>query len=104
MMLLIDALQNNDQDMVGGMIGALEKATDQILDFRAAVGASIRRMDSTSSRLADLSLSVSRLLSVVEDADIIKVTTELATQQNVYQSALNAVARVLQPSLVDFVR
>ncbi len=104
MMLLISALETNDQDMVGGLIGAIEKATDHILDFRAAVGANIRRMDSTSIRLTDLSLSVSRLLAEVEDADIIKVTTELATQQNVYQSALNAVARVLQPSLVDFVR
>jgi flagellar hook-associated protein 3 FlgL len=90
--------------MVGGLIGALEKATGHILDLRAAVGANIRRMDATSNRLDDLSLSVTRLLAEVEDADIIKVTTELATQQNVYQSALNAVARVLQPSLVDFVQ
>lgn len=104
MMLLIDALENNDQKMVGGLIGALENATDHILDFRASVGANIRRMDATTSRLDDLTLSINRLLSEVEDADIIKVTTELATQQNVYQSALNAVARVLQPSLVDFVR
>lgn len=104
MMLLIDALQNDDQEMVGGLIGALEHATDHILDFRAAVGANIRRMDATTGRLEDLSLSITELLSEVEDADIIKVTTELATQQNVYQSALNAVARVLQPSLVDFVQ
>ena len=80
------------------------KATGHILDFRAAIGANIRRMDATSVRLDDLSLSVTRLLSEVEDADIIKVTTELATQENVYQAALNAVARVIQPSLVDFIR
>lgn len=104
MMLLVDALENNDQDMVGGLIGSLEKATDHILDYRASIGANIRRLDATTSRLDDLSLSINRLLSSVEDADIIKVTTELATQQNVYQSALNAVARVLQPSLVDFVQ
>jgi flagellar hook-associated protein 3 len=104
MMLLIEALDNNDQAMVGAVLGSLEKATDHILDQRAAVGANIRRMESTGDRLADLSLSVSRLLSEVEDADIIKVTTELATQQNAYQAALNATARILTPSLIDFVR
>lgn len=104
MMLLIDALEKNDQILVGQMIGALEKATNKVLDTRASVGANIRRMDSTSYRLTDFSLSVTKLLSEVEDADMIKVTTELATQQNIYQAALNATSRVLMPSLVDFVQ
>jgi flagellar hook-associated protein 3 len=104
MMLLVEALENNDQELVGAVLGSLEKATDHILDQRAAVGANIRRMDATDDRLSDLGLSVSKLLSEVEDADIIKVTTELATQQNAYQAALNATARILTPSLVDFVR
>ena len=104
MMLLVDALQKNDQILVGQMIGALEKATNKGLDTRASIGANIRRMDATSDRLADFSLSVTKLLSEVEDADMIQVTTELATQQNIYQAALNATSRVLLPSLVDFVQ
>ena len=104
MMLLVDALQKNDQILVGQMIGALEKATNKVLDTRASIGANIRRMDATSDRLADFSLSVTKLLSEVEDADMIQVTTELATQQNIYQAALNATSRVLLPSLVDFVQ
>jgi len=103
-MLLVDSLESNDRAMVGNLIGGLQKATDHILGARASVGAKIRRMDSTSDRLAVLSLSVTRLLSEVEDADIVKVTTELATQQNLYQAALNAVGRILMPSLIDFVR
>ncbi len=104
MLLLIDALENNDQKMIAEMIGAFEEGSNHILDTRASVGANIRRMESTSSRLDAFSLSVTRLLSEIEDADIIKVTTELATQQNVYQAALNATARVLMPSLVDFIQ
>ncbi len=104
MMLLSESLLKNDREMVGNLIGGLEKAANRILDSRAAVGAKIRRMDSTGSRLEAISLSATRLLSEVEDADIIKVTTELATQQNVYQAALNAAARILSPSLIDFVR
>jgi flagellar hook-associated protein 3 FlgL len=104
LMLLVDSLENNDRAMVGNLIGGLQKATDHILDSRASVGARIRRIDSTSDRLSALSVSVTGLLSEIEDADIVKVTTELATQQNIYQAALNATARILQPSLIDFVQ
>lgn len=104
LMLLIDGLQRNDREAVGALIGTLEAAANKTLETRSAVGAGIRRMNSTSDRLADLELSMTRLLSEIEDADIIKVTTELATQQNIYQAALNASARVLMPSLVDFIR
>jgi flagellar hook-associated protein 3 len=104
LMLLVDSLEKNDRAGVGNLIGGLQKATDHILDSRAAVGAKVRRIDSTTDRLSALTVSVTGLLSQVEDADIVKVTTELATQQNVYQAALNAVARVLAPSLIDFLQ
>lgn len=43
-------------------------------------------------------------LSDVEDIDLPKTTTELQLQQAAYQAALAATARVLQPSLVDFLK
>jgi flagellar hook-associated protein 3 FlgL len=104
MMLLVDGLQRNDRAAVATLIGTLEAAANKALESRSAVGANINRLSRTSDRLSDFELSMTRLLSEVEDADIIKVTTELATQQNIYQAALNAAARVLQPSLVDFIR
>lgn len=102
MMLLVRALETDDRESVGRFLGNLEKAADHLLDARADVGAKIHRLDTTSDRLEDLDLLVTKLLSGVEDADILKVTTDLATQQNVYQAALNAVSRILMPSLADF--
>jgi flagellar hook-associated protein 3 FlgL len=104
MMLLVRALETDDRESVGRLLGSVEKAADHILDSRADVGAKIRRLDTTSDRLEDVGLLVTRLLSGVEDADILKVTTDLATQQNVYQAALNAVSRVLQMSLANFLQ
>jgi flagellar hook-associated protein 3 FlgL len=43
-------------------------------------------------------------LSNVEDIDLPKTITELALQQTAYQAALAATAKVIQPSLVDFLR
>jgi flagellar hook-associated protein 3 FlgL len=38
------------------------------------------------------------------DADFAEVTLNLNAQTNAFQAALNAGARVIQPSLLDFVR
>ena len=104
LLLLVQALDNNDRDLVGAMIGSLENAANRLLEQRASVGAKVIRLETTDDRLTELNLSLTRLLSEVEDADILKVTTDLAAQQNVYQAALNSAARMLTPSLIDFMR
>ncbi len=103
-LLLVEALDTNDQESIGGMIDALEKAANRLLEQRASIGAKVVRLETTNSRLTELNLSVLRLLSEVEDADILKVTTDLASQENIYQAALNATARIIAPSLIDFMR
>jgi len=104
LMLLIEALETNDRDQIGEIIGAMENAADRTLEHRASVGAKIIRLETTDDRLTELSLSVTKLLSEVEDADVLAVSTELAGRQNVYQAALNATAQIIQPSLIDFLR
>jgi len=39
-----------------------------------------------------------------EDADMIKTVTDLASQEAAYQASLAASARIIQPSLIDFLR
>jgi flagellar hook-associated protein 3 FlgL len=43
-------------------------------------------------------------LSDVEDIDLPKTISDMALQQTAYQAALGAAAKVVQPSLVDFLR
>jgi len=45
-----------------------------------------------------------KLLSDTLDADFGDVVVKLNAQSNAYQAALNAAARVIQPSLLDYVR
>ena len=52
----------------------------------------------------DAVLNVSKTLSDVEDIDLPQTITELQLQQTAYQAALAAGARVMQPSLLDFLR
>jgi flagellar hook-associated protein 3 FlgL len=49
-------------------------------------------------------LSVSSQLSDIEDVDLPKAIMDLQIQQTSYQAALAATAKVIQPSLIDFLR
>ena len=45
-----------------------------------------------------------RVLSDNEDADIERVITDMKTQESVHRAALGVGARILQPTLLDFLR
>jgi len=86
----------------GGDIKAVSDQIDNLLAVQARVGAGMNRLDTASSRLAQIEESTTSMLSNTEDADMAEVITSYSTQQAVYQSALNAGARIVQTSLLDF--
>ena len=47
-------------------------------------------------------LSVQGLLSQTEDADMAKTLITYSTTQTAYQAALQAGAKIIQPTLMDF--
>jgi flagellin-like hook-associated protein FlgL len=100
--LLRQALQANDGEMVRTTNESIQGALDQILFERSNVGARQIRLETTDFRLLDQELNVTRLRSQYEDADILAVSSELAKQESVYQAALAAAARMIQPSLAQF--
>lgn len=102
MLVLINALRNNDQEGAGLLLKNLDETIQHLLSYRAAVGAKAVRLEETHSRLLDLDLSFTKLLSEVEDADLTKLVTDLATVENVYQASLMASANIIQMSLLNF--
>jgi flagellar hook-associated protein 3 len=102
MMVLIKALNNDDREVVGQLIENLTDGMQELLNQRASVGAMVNRLETTDSRLNDLNYSFKSLLSEVEDADLTQLVTDLATQENSYNAALVAAAKIIQPSLLDF--
>ena len=91
------ALSNDDLKALDGQI-------DNVLAVRSRIGAGMNRLETASSRLAEIEESTTSMLLNTEDADMAEVLTNYSTQQAVYQSALNAGARIVQTSLLDFLR
>lgn len=83
---------------------AINQQMDNFLAQRAEVGALGRRMELSKERLLDQEVYLRKSLADAESADIAKVIAELNMEENVYRSALAAGARIVQPSLIDFLR
>ncbi len=102
LIVLGNALENDDQEGTGLLLENLDAGIDHLLEYRGAVGSRALRLETTANRLLDQSLTFTTLLSEVEDADITSLVTELATREATYQASLMAGAKIIQPSLMNF--
>lgn len=82
----------------------LDEKLEDLLSSRAKIGAKVNRLELQKSRLESTQISYTGLLAENEDADIAEVIMNLKMQENVYRASLAAGARIIQPSLVDFLR
>ncbi|MCM8710955.1 flagellar hook-associated protein FlgL [Clostridium sp. SYSU_GA19001] len=82
----------------------IEKAINNILKKRSEVGAKQNRMEAAKEKNEDESYNLTSILSRTEDIDITQKTMEYATLQTVYMASLQTSAKVLQPTLLDYLR
>ncbi len=85
-------------------IGAIDVATDRVLSLRAQVGAKTNHIEFAQARREAMQIEGNRLLSVNEDIDLTEALTRLTAQQTVYKASLEVGSRVMQNSLLDFLR
>ncbi|MBO8167955.1 MAG: flagellar hook-associated protein FlgL [Thermoanaerobacteraceae bacterium] len=99
------ALETGDTDTISKQIlGRLDQALDKVLEVRARVGARVNRLELMKNRWAEGKINYTQLLSEFQDIDVAEVVTQLKTEENVYQTALAAIARTIQPSLINYLQ
>ena len=86
------------------LIGKLDKHLSQISTEKSGLGNRMKRLELVSNRLAADELNFKELNNDNEGVDLEEVYTEFSMQQIIYNSALNATAKVIQPTLLDFIR
>jgi flagellar hook-associated protein 3 FlgL len=101
---LSTALRTGNQAGISASITALQADRDTITTTQAEVGSRQNRVETAIQAAADGELRLRSSLSTVENADLPKTIVDLQMQQVAYQASLGATARVMQPSLLDFLR
>ncbi len=98
-----DSMRNGEQDTLRNeSLGELDTVQEQLLTALSRVGAIENRLDRVGEDTEDFNLQYQQLLSDTIDADFAETIVELNAQTNAFESALMAGARVIQPSLLDF--
>ena len=99
----IDSLNNND-DSIDKRLTDLDTTIDKFLSVQAKVGAVQNRVDLMSDRLKQQEVFATEILSKNEDIDIEKAILNLTTQESIHNAALSVGAKIIQPTLLDFLR
>ena len=104
--VLDDAAQHlrNDPSQLSSDLDKLDTSFTRMTNTLALVGARYDQIDSMRTSMSSHIDATTSALSNVEDVDIPEAAMKLQLQQVSYQAALAAASRVLQPSLVDFLR
>ncbi len=85
-------------------IPGLDAIYEDALTLRADVGARQNRVEMMENRLALQEVNVTKQKSLNEDTDYPKTITEMITQESLHQASLSVGAKVIQTTLVDFIR
>ena len=95
-------MELDNKSELSSLLGNLDDELGNLLRVRAGLGARMNRIELTANRLDDDNVNFTKLMSKNEDVDIAEAIMKLQNEENVYKASLSTGARVIQPSLVDF--
>ncbi len=108
---LFDELQNFRISLLTGSLDGIrdtlekfDQINSKIISVRAKIGSRIQGLLSTQAALEKTHLTESALSSVLEDADMVQVISDLGKEETVFRSSLASSKRLLQPTLLDFLK
>lgn len=98
------ALNDKDNDKIQEALGNIQASMNQVLSVTSEIGAKSNRLELTINKLEDQQVTLKELLSFNEDVSLPDALMRLSIEENVYRASLGIGARIIQPSLMDFLR
>lgn len=85
-------------------ISTIDKNMNKLLETRATIGALQNRVELMDTRLQSQEVIATKRMSENEDIDYEKTITQMITQESIHRAALSVGAKIIQPTLADFLR
>ena len=102
---LRDALLNGDSRKIGGtVLGGLDMGLENLMTNLADLGATEKRLEMTAGRLDAENEVLVGWKSRLADIDLTEAITALSMMEYTQKAAYQAAGRILQTSLMDFLR
>lgn len=102
---LEDALAiGGEREDLQSSLTEFQDAMGNIMSVTSEIGAKTNRLTITSNKLESQGLNLEELLSFNEDISLSEAYMKLSIENNVYNASLAVGAKIIQPSLMDFLR
>ena len=101
---LITALENDDTAAINDMAYQLDSVRTQVSEFRAASAPKMYQLENTENFWSNYKPKLEQLLSETEDVDLNEAAMRLNQLDLAYQSTIATAARIIQPSLINFLK
>ena len=89
---------------LGSDLSSLDGVMNQMRTGLADVGARYARIETLTNDAQSRTVNLTSSLSQVEDSDMAQTAIELSIAQAAYTATLQSTAKVIQPSLMDYLR
>jgi len=106
-----DALSNTrgvsptlQNDMLTNMLNSLEEVRSGISQQMTSVGSRIVALDNLKESMDNIAFNAKTEASGLQDADIVQIATDIAQTQTLYEMTLASAAKLLNMSLLDYIR
>lgn len=98
------ALRTNDKEVIQDLLNEIDSALSQVVMARAQVGSRSMSLDNALQTLQKVTVDNQVLISEMEDADIYKTVSDINKTESTLQATLQTSGKIMQPSLLDFLR
>jgi flagellar hook-associated protein 3 FlgL len=100
----IDSLRANDGPQIRDAIGDLDETVNHVVGLSTRIANNINRLEYTNERLSDNIIDQKGEVSRLVDADIVDSMLNFRNAQTSYEAVLSSQSRMMQTSLLDYLR
>jgi flagellar hook-associated protein 3 FlgL len=97
-------LLTGDLDQIRNTLDRFDQIHGQLVATRAKIGSRLQGLESTGQAMERHNITNAQLTSALEDADMAKVVSDLAKEETVFRSALASSQKLIQPTLMEFLK
>jgi flagellar hook-associated protein 3 FlgL len=97
-------LLTGDVHTIQGTLDRFDQMHGRLLATRAKIGSRISGLESAGQALERHNITNAQLTQNIEDADMAQVVSEMAKEETVLRSSLQSSHKLLQPTLMDFLK
>lgn len=98
------SVASNNTTAVANGLNSLDAASNRVQGVQVELGSRLNQIEDLRNAATGLDNELTSFVSSLEDIDYAEASIALKSQEASYQAALQVTAKIIQPSLLDFLR